>query len=64
MTPSRYGLIYEDLTTPSIFTGRRSKIFSKKTLNFLRKGTNATFGEFELMNLKQNSEVIYYFFTG
>lgn len=57
MASSRHGLIFEDLMIKSNFLEHHSNVFNRKTLNLLRKGTNAIFGEFELMNLKKNPEV-------
>lgn len=57
MTSIHTGLIYEDLMIKDSFSEKRSRLFNNKTLNLVRKGKNRTFGDFELMNLKNNPEV-------
>lgn len=58
MTSMREGLQYENLVISDTFKNRHSKLFNSKTLTFLRKGNNKTFGDFELMTLKRDPEVI------
>ena len=57
MTSNKKQLLYEELVIKDKFSEHKSKIFNNRTLNFVRKGTNPTFGEFELMGLKSNPEV-------